>query len=78
MEDKVAQKTILHFIFINNENAKLNQIFKEIQFEVAKLCINLRDPKEQQDLIDNNSIDSNNKVSTTHKIIINSNGIPKG
>ena len=66
MEVKEEQDTILHFIFINNENARLHQYFKKIKFEIAGISFDLSDKEEDP---------INSKEKNSYKDFSNSNDI---
>ena len=66
MEVKEEQDTILHFIFINNENAILHQYFKKIKFEIAGISFDLSDKEEDP---------INSKENNSYKYFSKSNDI---
>ena len=49
------QNTILHFIFINNEKARLDQFFKKIEFVIAGISFDLSEQKDKINSEENNS-----------------------
>ena len=49
------QNTILHFIIINNEKARLDQFFKKIEFVVAGISFDLNEQKDKINSEENNS-----------------------
>ena len=75
MEDKEEKKTILHFSFINNEKARLNQFFKKIELEVAKICFEPTLPKDKKESLVNNPPNSYDKIKTIYKDLSESNDI---
>ena len=66
MEVKEEQDTILHCIFINNENARLHQYFKKIKFEIAGISFDLSDKEEDP---------INSKENNSYKYFSKSNDI---
>ena len=68
MEVNEEQDTILHFIFINNENARLHQYFKKIKFEIAGISFDLSD---KDDPINSKEKNSYKDFSKSNDIKIN-------
>ena len=83
MENNEKGKTILHFIFVNDDKATLGQYFREVFLNNAKISFYLGDNKESNDewdsedenIIKNFNVDTSKSNDIKFDIELNENSV---